>query len=359
MATRKSQEDTSFRDKSGVIRTYWTERENSKWYHSPRVNGSLKLRSNYCDMERGVQVLVPESTRTFLIARDHGFAKLSTPPLIARYEPTAKNKALSRFRGKIYKGNAALGVTLGSYSQSRDMVVDRYRTLNGDITRRSSELADHLARGRFKHGAKAFAGTHLEVIFGWQPLFSDIYAATTTVIQGAEHQQAVTGRASTDVDFLSHTGNVARTIGTLSCTVSSIVTVTNRNKWLAERAGLLNPATVAWDLVPWSFLVNMFVNVNTLVNQVTDYSGLTFDNESYTRTTELTRIHKAGNSGEHVVRYEKHKLRTVGSIPRPSLEFKIPELSWGTAAMAASLFTQKLSLFQKLGSKLIYLSKKV
>lgn len=340
--------------------TYNRERISDSWDVSPRKNGKLVLRSNRCNLLKQTTSIVGASS--FSEAQDVNANAQATLSATVRpgMKTSSQNQAINRLRGKLYKGSAALGITLGTYSQSRDMIEDRYRTLNGDASRRISELSDDLARGRFKQGAKRFAGTHLEVIFGWQPLMSDIVAATTTVIQATEPQYAVTGRGSTRLSYQTGTGNRNHINGRYDISVSSLVRVTNPNLWMLERAGLLNPAAIAWDLVPWSFLVNMFVNINSFVNQVSEYAGLTFENQSTTETTTLTQLRfSRTDPAVYAVRTEKHKIRTLGSIPRPALEFKTPEMSWGTVAMAASLFTQKISLFQKLGTQLTNLSKKV
>lgn len=133
-------------------------------------------------------------------------------------------------------------------------------------------------------------------------------------------------------------------------TLAALVRVSNPNLWLAERAGTLNAAAVAWDLVPWSFIVNMFVNTGQVVNSITDFYGLSFEEQSRTVTTFGTLHAYArmsnpppGKAYPSELRSEELLVhRSLGPFPRPPLTFKVPDASWSTVAMAASLFIQKL-----------------
>jgi hypothetical protein len=51
--------------------------------------------------------------------------------------------------------------------------------------------------------------------------------------------------------------------------------VSNPNLYLASQLGFVNPAAIAWELVPFSFVVDWFVNVGEFLNNFTDLWGLT------------------------------------------------------------------------------------
>lgn len=266
-----------------------------------------------------------------------------------------RNEAYAKLRGKLYKGNAALGVTLASWQQSRNMIVDRYHMLSLRADRMAQALGS-------QPRAKQAASAHLEIIFGWTPLVQDIVASTTTVIQNAVPLTYVKARAvGTDKVSFSRrsSGNSGVTESVVTTSLhatrySATVRISNPNLWLAERAGLLNLPAVAWDVVPWSFVVNMFVNTGQLVNSVTDYCGLEFLTFSHTESTVLvsdlalspyySEVHGTGSAQA----YRRDKTRVLLSRPpRPNFEFRVPDLNWSTAAMAASLFTQKFSAISR------------
>lgn len=266
-----------------------------------------------------------------------------------------------RLRGKLYKGSAALGVTLASWKQSQEMITKRYQQISWGLDSMSkaiTELQRTARRGQYERLAKRLAGAHLEVIFGWQPLVQDILAAATTVIHDQPQVQRVNARASAPVDLREVWGDpgYAQTYwtgyGYLKVARSATIEITNPNLWLTERAGLLNGAAVAWDLVPWSFVVNMFVNTGQLVNSITDFAGLSFPSSSITyglpygytvvsAPGPLNRDPKRGELYGKAMYRVKSKYRYLNGVARPPLIAKLPEVNWELAAIAASLAVQK------------------
>lgn len=292
------------------------------------------------------------------------------PSATARLESVTYGK----FRGKLYKGSAALGVTLASWKQSQEMITSRYRQIGwglDSMSRSIDQLYRSARRREFHRLAKSLANTHLEVVFGWQPLVQDILAAATTVINDQPQVQRVTARASTPVDLFEVWGDsgYAQTYwtgyGYLKVARSATVEISNPNLWLAERAGTLNGFAVAWDLVPWSFVVNMFVNTGQLVNSITDFAGLSFPSSSITYGLPYgyTVVSAPGSRNGDPRRNElrgiamyrvKSKYRYLNGVARPPLVAKLPDVNWELAAIAASLATQK---FRKVSSFISTFSK--
>lgn len=314
------------------------------WQTSPRVGGRLVLQAlPYYKLKSEVYQLVDDSW-----SMPVGFTGFPGEAFEAYSE--AKNQAYARFRGKIYQGSAALGVSIASYKQSREMIVKRA----SQITTEATELAAKALRSRRPH--KDIADMVLEGLFGWAPLLGDIHASATTVIQGASETRgkiSATGRA-----YFKHQSEDTNPYFTFSVTKQGSVSVrhvancsvSNPNIWLSERAGLHNPAAVAWDLVPWSFVVNMFANTGAIVNSITDFAGLSFDQQTTTEKFQCSEMRKYvydrdmfGYSGGTLRAYESSHGRTVGTpIEPPTLEFRIPEANWELAAIATSLMVQKI-----------------
>lgn len=342
----------------GVAYVYKMDRD-IEWERSVKVGGKLRLQGN---PHRRVDGRVPYH----VAYREQGLAYANAGGAVSNgwyrcyregtVPPALSNEVYARFRGKLYSGNAALGVTIGSYKQSRDMIINRYSTL----TNRAGYWADAIGRaGRGRHAEKLVAGMHLEVIFGWVPLLADIQAAATTVCQKADVTGFVKARSRVvdSVDFTRDEGSNREIItgaATYSETWAATVRISNPNLWLAERAGLLNAGSVVWDLVPWSFVVNMFVNTGQLVNSLTDYAGLSFQDFTRTRTSQINVNVKVldrwllfPNCDAVHQRNVKVRERLSGP-PRPQLEFKLPNLDAGLIAIASSLFAQKFSVLSKL-----------
>lgn len=314
------------------------------WFRSPRVNGKLQLRSNIHTRTDG-NVISYRKTGTaarFAYGARYSAADLF-PQEVDRVRAALYNKAYASFRKKLYQGNASLGVTLGSYRQSREMVVKRAQ----QISRQADHVAADIMLGLTP---RKIASAHLETIFGWIPLVQDIFSATYTVIQQSDRLEFVKSRATgyLSIPYQGPTwgtwNNARGTDGAVRVTLSARVRITNPNRWLLERAGLLNPLAVAWDLVPWSFVINMFVNTGQLVNSVTDFAGLTFDGGLRTDAIDaLNSAYIGYYPGDHTLCQwiEHSKTQRATSFPSPRLTLKVPDANWELAAMATSLMVQK------------------
>lgn len=336
-----------------------------KWDVSPRINGKLDLRANA--YQKRHQVWYPLQTGaldTYSACNPGSGSVIWESGLLQPMLVTLKNRNYAKMRGKLYKGSTALGVTLASYKQSRDMIREKYSFLN----RKSSEIlvdSETWLHRQGKYGRKLpkkIADRYLETIFGWQPLLEDINGALKTLCQQATPPEWI--RVSTRVISSKRVAEsgfpIAQTVRTYALeareTQAVRVRVSNPNLWLAERAGLLNAGAVAWDLVPFSFIVNRFLNVGQVVNSISDFYGLDFDEPSTTVTvtgelsaaaTYWTQVN--GESWDSALRsVEKQKWRTLTALTRPSLEFRDPKLSWSDVALVAALFTQNLSKIARL-----------
>jgi len=298
-------------------------------------------------------------------------ADLLYPDMFDARMQSLVNKALARFTGKVRKHNASLGVTLGSIKQSRDMLIDRTYKI-ADILHQV-EL-DHLLHNRKKspkqlardrrQALKNRAGDFLEWEFGWLPLVEDIKASLGALCVGFDNRWIDASATLVDQASQQFYGTMSEydrrvlTEQELRVCIGANVSITNPNLFLANRLGLLNAPGVAWDLIPWSFVVNMFTNMGQIVNSMTDFVGVQVVNASTTRSAFTTRedFLFAGNAPwqERTTGYarsqvwEKRKLRTVGGLPSPSFEWKVPELNLELALIGISLVLQKLQRINKL-----------
>lgn len=362
MATRRYAHERIVAARDGnSVHTYLVEDDylSMEWRNSTRVNGKLLLRGN--PMWRN------KSKLTSFVYQDAATCNLMN----ARYQnmrnplwvhSVAANSVVdglysecyARLRGKLYKGSASLGVTLGSAKQSGRMINDRFLVLNNKAVAMSARLGKLPVKTilkardakRFRDLPKAFANAYLEVIFGWAPLLKDIHAAGHALATIKPDYQTVKAKASGPFQASKRTefGNTEFN-GSVAVTLAVGISVSNPNAWMLERLGLLNLGAVAWDLVPWSFVVNMFVNTGQLMNSLTDFTGLTFDEEG-------TFTQSIRGSGYEIVRYGSKTSTatwvatpTVRSLiakpPTPRLSFRLPDTSISNAALAAALFTQR------------------
>lgn len=316
------------------------------WSHSPiDAQGNLILRSNPYSLldKRTTSWEYPPPGRGGVFPFGNAGQYINPPPNSAS---NVYNKAYARFRGKIYSGSASLAVTAATAKESRDMIVERSGALKArfDNYIRRANSSRNLEKFR-----ESMGGAYVESQFGWAPLIQDLWAAAYTVIQQAQPPHAVTGRGS-----LRRSGiaigpeNVDDWNAEHKCSVSAIVAVTNPNLWLVERAGLINPLTAVWDLVPWSWVFNMVVNVSQLINSISDFAGLSFSNQSVTWTHKAYSTSRKRNSSGYSTGYMVQKNRTVGGIPSPNLSVRLPGVDWGLAAIATALLAERSQTLRRL-----------
>jgi len=214
--------------------------------------------------------------------------------------------------------------------------------------------------------AKSWSGRELELVFGWFPLLAEIEATAKLLANMAIPGVYVNGKASTAFMpdkrlFPTQQGTLTvRSDGVQSCTIATAVKVTNPNLHLADKAGFANLPLVAWDLVPWSFVANMFGNFNQVIGSFTDFAGLSFGTVSVTHTTKGVCDHDYRGSASafpdpatrpngHSAAFMKKKVRTVGGYPpRPRLVFQLPSVNTFTVTTGLALITQKVGTIGKL-----------
>lgn len=203
------------------------------------------------------------------------------------------NTAYQRFRDSIHEG-ADVGVDLAEGRQSFGMMAGRAGQLAG--------FTKDLLRGNFLGAArrlnlavvpkgvsakKSLANNWLEYHFGWVPLIKDIYACID-VFQNPIKTLTPFGTAKSSYYKEFKAGAFPNnTTETWSCLIrarmGAQVSISNPNLWLANNLGLVNPAGIAWELVPFSFVVDWFVNVGDVLSSGTDLLGLSVTN-AYTVT---------------------------------------------------------------------------
>jgi hypothetical protein len=116
---------------------------------------------------------------------------------------------------------------------------------------------------------------------------------------------------------------------------------------LASRLGLINPASVAWELVPFSFVVDWFTGFGSYLDSFTELAGLSVSQEystMYAKCEMHTRCwyeYNPSHDGEFA--WNQHYMRRTLGLSRP-LPVAPRLLNFGDsltrAATAVSLLTQ-------------------
>jgi len=147
---------------------------------------------------------------------------------------------------------------------------------------------------------KQFAHNWLEYHFGWEPLLADIHSGMKSLSRDFS-PKAISGRGSVDLSNpYSHTDSgqgfggsyisrvvTEETVKT-SVKIGANIRVVNPNANLVREVGLINPLSVAWEAVPFSFVVDWFSNVGQVLDSATEFVGLEIT-QAYTTVFTRTR----------------------------------------------------------------------
>lgn len=217
--------------------------------------------------------------------------------------------------------------------------VSRILTLNGKQARKLQPT--------WKDFRSDIAGTWLELTFGWKPLITDIYNAVD-VLQTSFPLARVRGSGSkvAHSQWRDDWGGGGSETFAINARVSALLRVDNPNLLLANQLGLLNPAAVVWDIIPFSFVVDWFIPVGKFISTFNDQVGISLVDgvTSVSKSCATTHFYYSNRqSGE-----AKSFTRTPGEIQKPSwpTQLRVPTGSLWLAATSVALVNQTFGNFK-------------
>lgn len=176
------------------------------------------------------------------------------------------NRALEKLNFKV-RGNLDLGVALAESGST-------YRMLKGvaDLVRYAE---DYVRRPKWKDGANLY----LQWKYGWKPLCQDIFGAADEAIRQVFNElERVEARVSeplpssqngvwSGVNGIPNVPFVRRTIGKQSCTFCLDLNISTQ-AFRLDRWTSLNPVSLAWELIPYSFVVDWVYDVGSYLRSL-------------------------------------------------------------------------------------------
>ncbi len=202
-----------------------------------------------------------------------------------------RNKALDKLYDQI-RGGLDLSVDLAEAGQAASMLKKSFKLLN--LVRSIPELGPliHKARRAEHNGtlgressaalSKEIANRWLEYQYGWKPLLSSIYGAADEAIRMVLNKIQnfrVMARLPMDIppfvnerDIVLEGKDFYNQVSVQSCEYSITMEVPS---WDPARWSSLNPVSIAWELVPYSFVVDWFYDIGGTLRRLE--SALLYD----------------------------------------------------------------------------------
>lgn len=189
---------------------------------------------------------------------------------------------------------------------------------------------------------KSIAGGWLMWSYGVKPLAQDCYAAMEILTAQTEQSRV---RASAKAEGVFYQvkdpdGTEMKWSGRFGIVCKGTIEIENHDLYLIAQLGLTNPAQWLLEGIPFSFVVDWFSNLSTVVNSMSELGGLKITDASTSERFELgDRYYIAWPPQAAGLKYDRSRFtqRRILGLIGPELQFAWERFSWQRGANAISL----------------------
>lgn len=155
---------------------------------------------------------------------------------------------------------------------------------------------------------KAVANLYLQYIYGVVPLMQDVYGALDLMKTSAKKDLLIhsVGRSKREPNVSDKTVRNVSNEATTKLVNVKVTDRVNSHIWARidpnysgtralNQLGLLNPASLAWELVPWSFVIDWVLPIGSVLQALTAPAGLIFVSGSVARKVTATAQYEHWN----------------------------------------------------------------
>lgn len=228
--------------------------------------------NNYNNKTWSVRTVYPKTSSgawyAVSIAGTPTFASIFT----SSYAVKNQNKLVSKvkdFDFNLAVAGAEMGLTIGMTVGAIQSMVKSIRALKrGDFATAAQSLGAN--KHTSKLGQKDLTGRWLELQYGWLPLLSDVYGASQALALKANAPRQMRWKATTTAtgkydgsqspSLYSGLG-VAKASQTIIYEATEVLTT-------KRQLGLEDPLTLAWEVIPYSFVVDWFIPIGSYLENL-------------------------------------------------------------------------------------------
>lgn len=252
---------------------------------------------------------------------------------------TKRVKQLGLFASSVARGNIPRALrVLRSASGYPDKEMER---------RRRAKIAELRLLPPSHWKSKSVGNVFLETWFGWLPTIGDIQASFKVLGRTDFATQSM--KVSAREMFTTRSDDVANRLysshkGFSFAKIGCSIRITNTDAHLVSQLGLTNPLLTAYQLIPYSWMANWFINMEQFLQQFSIYPGVVVEHLWYVEGIKDTcdSLWDLGSGADHGISESFHVIRSTGSLPGVTLQWRAPSrLSFTRGATLASLLVTK------------------
>lgn len=201
--------------------------------------------------------------------------------LVDDVEAKLTRKVYSKLKNNVVH----VGNLIGERKQTFDLMLSLYKRISSLILLKKGTLK---AVGAFVTNKKAWADDVLAFKFGVEPLVLDFLALSEHLGKLPPDMPIITVRTNNSQfpKRVSVRRNGVRFDGSIEISYVFKLTSTMEVWESMKNYGLTNPMETAWELTPWSFVVDWFLPLGEYLNSLTADSGLNY--KTGTRKIKMT-----------------------------------------------------------------------
>lgn len=284
--------------------------------NSPVVNGVRKYRENSINRQwishKGVPLMIyitqqyPNQPMSTSLISAGGFGRGGMKgSLLSDLKQEALNTALDEFHTNASNRQLALMEYILERAKTQQTIIDAFKAivkLRRDFTlkRLFKNLKFYNKRTgkiEFKRVEMSLAEKWLAYNFMWKPLINDVY----TLVKGFTPVKSSPIRtrgsiSTTDTEKFESYSSVQIRTSTYDVRASVVGSIIINDPLIAvlDEIGLADPGKIIWDAIPFSFVVDWFINIGSIIDTASS-PGKTFYGTSVTYLVKFTS-HSSGHA---------------------------------------------------------------
>lgn len=288
----------------------------------------------------------------------NGTPAWGTPGGVSPWTANDDIAILGKLRERIVGTDFNLGVFLAESGEAISMIANAasridsaYRAARkGNFAKAARKLVDGTERQDLRK-RKATASNWLELQYGWLPLVNDAYEGATFLASAlnAPLQQRYTVRRRRGTKMATGSPSNEVFVESWGYVQQQIIAIL-REKDVVALSGLLDPASIVWERLPYSFVVDWFIPIGNYLAARSLTKAITGTFITTTTTVRWARGVKATPSAYYRVEdAESYRYKTITvnrtisttlKVPLPTIKPLSQVASWKHCANAVALLLQ-------------------